>query len=59
MEKGTIHPKLILLKLQLAPTGGGRKEVVMAVRQGDLALLEHPMAKELVASNIPARLEYV
>jgi hypothetical protein len=28
----------------------------MALKQGDLALLEHPVAKELLASNIPARL---
>jgi PPOX class probable F420-dependent enzyme len=31
----------------------------MALRQGDLALLEHPVAKELLASNIPARLAYI
>ena len=31
----------------------------MAVKQGDLALLEHPVARELFASNIPARLAYV
>jgi len=31
----------------------------MAVKQGDLELLEHPVAKELLASNIPARLAYV
>ena len=31
----------------------------MALKQGDLALLEHPVAKELLASNIPARLAYV
>ena len=29
------------------------------LEQGDLALLEHPVAKELLASNIPARLAYV
>jgi PPOX class probable F420-dependent enzyme len=28
----------------------------MALQQGDLALLEHPVAKELLASAIPARL---
>ena len=31
----------------------------MALKQGDLALLEHPVAKELLASNIPARMAYV
>jgi|SRR5215469_703100 len=31
----------------------------MALKQGDLALLDHPVAKELLASNIPARLAYV
>src|SRR5947209_15799027 len=31
----------------------------MAVPQGDLALLQHPVAKELLASNIPARLAYI
>lgn len=31
----------------------------MALNQGDLALLEHPVAKELLVSNIPARLAYV
>jgi len=31
----------------------------MAHKQGDLALLEHAVAKELLASNIPARLAYV
>lgn len=31
----------------------------MAVKQGDLALLEHPVARELLASNIPARVAYV
>lgn len=31
----------------------------MAPKQGDLALLGHPVAKELLASNIPARLAYV
>ena len=31
----------------------------MAVKQGDLALLEHPVAKELLSSKIPARLAYV
>ena len=33
--------------------------MVKQVKQGDLALLEHPVAKELLASNIPARLAYV
>jgi PPOX class probable F420-dependent enzyme len=59
VEKGIVHPKRVLLKLQFAPAGGGRKEVFMAVKQGDLALLEHPVARELLASNIPARLAYV
>ena len=31
----------------------------MPVRQGDLGLLQHPAAKELLASNIPARLAYI
>jgi hypothetical protein len=31
----------------------------MPVKQGDLGLLEHPVAKELLASKIPARLAYV
>lgn len=31
----------------------------MSLKQGDLKLLEHPVAKELLASNIPARLAYV
>jgi len=31
----------------------------MAVKQGDLALLEHPASKELLASKIPARLAYI
>ena len=31
----------------------------MALQQGDLVLLEPPLAKELLASNIPARLAYV
>jgi PPOX class probable F420-dependent enzyme len=31
----------------------------MGLKQGDLALLEHPVAKELLASRIPARLAYV
>ena len=31
----------------------------MPVRQGDLALLQHPAAKELLQSKIPARLAYV
>src|SRR5947199_9076884 len=29
------------------------------VKQGDLALLEHPFSQELLASQIPARLAYV
>lgn len=31
----------------------------MAVDQGDLSLLEHPVAQELLSSNIPARLAYI
>jgi len=31
----------------------------MGVKQGDLALLEHPIAQELLASAIPARLAYI
>ena len=31
----------------------------MPVQQGDLALLDHSVAKELLASRIPARLAYV
>lgn len=31
----------------------------MAVPQGDLSLLQHPIAQELLASNIPARLAYI
>jgi hypothetical protein len=31
----------------------------MAVAQGDLGLLQYPAAKELLESNIPARLAYV
>lgn len=31
----------------------------MAVKQGDLALLQHPVSQELLQSNIPARLAYI
>jgi nitroimidazol reductase NimA-like FMN-containing flavoprotein (pyridoxamine 5'-phosphate oxidase superfamily) len=31
----------------------------MPVKQGDLSLLQHPAAKELLASTIPARLAYI
>ena len=31
----------------------------MPVEQGDLSLLQHPVAQELLASNIPARLAYI
>jgi hypothetical protein len=31
----------------------------MSAKQGDLSLLQHPAAKELLASRIPARLAYV
>jgi PPOX class probable F420-dependent enzyme len=36
-----------------------RNEEIMALKQGDLGLLEHPVAKELLASKIPARVAYV
>jgi PPOX class probable F420-dependent enzyme len=39
--------------------GGDPKEALMALKQGDLALLEHPVAKELLVSNIPARVAYL
>jgi hypothetical protein len=35
------------------------KERAMAVKQGDLGLLQHPASKELLESRIPARLAYV
>jgi nitroimidazol reductase NimA-like FMN-containing flavoprotein (pyridoxamine 5'-phosphate oxidase superfamily) len=35
------------------------KKVLMAVKQGDLALLQHPASQELLRSKIPARLAYV
>jgi len=31
----------------------------MAVKQGDLGLLQHPASKELLESKIPARLAYI
>ena len=31
----------------------------MPVQQGDLSLLQHPVAQELLASKIPARLAYI
>jgi PPOX class probable F420-dependent enzyme len=31
----------------------------MPVKQGDLELLQHPVAQELLQSNIPARLAYI
>lgn len=31
----------------------------MPVTQGDLSLLQHPVAIELLQSNIPARLAYI
>src|ERR1700733_2661371 len=31
----------------------------MPVKQGDLSLLDHPAAQELLASRIPARLAYI
>ena len=36
-----------------------QKRVLMAVKQGDLALLQHPASQELLRSKIPARLAYV
>jgi hypothetical protein len=36
-----------------------KKEHAMAVKQGDLGLLQHPAAVELLGSKIPARLAYV
>jgi PPOX class probable F420-dependent enzyme len=36
-----------------------RREFTMPVKQGDLALLQHPASQELLASKIPARLAYV
>src|SRR6266567_9187093 len=35
------------------------RERIMSVTQGDLGLLQHPAAQELLASKIPARLAYV
>ena len=32
---------------------------MLAVKQGDLSLLEHPASQELLSSKIPARLAYV
>src|SRR6201997_3222960 len=32
---------------------------MLAVKQGDLSLLEHPASQELLHSKIPARLAYV
>jgi hypothetical protein len=32
---------------------------IVAVKQGDLALLQHPASRELLQSKIPARLAYV
>jgi hypothetical protein len=34
-------------------------EVSMPVKQGDLALLQHPVSQELLNSKIPARLAYI
>jgi len=36
-----------------------RKEEKMATKQGDIALLNDPIAKELLHSTIPARLAYI
>jgi hypothetical protein len=35
------------------------KEITMSVKQGDLSLLQHPVAQELLQSKIPARLAYI
>jgi hypothetical protein len=35
------------------------KEQIMAMKQGDLALLNEPLAQELLHSTVPARLAYV
>jgi hypothetical protein len=35
------------------------KETVMVSQQGDLALLDHPVAQELVQSPLPCRFAYV
>ena len=35
------------------------EEAVMVSQQGDVALLEHPVAQELLQSALPARLAYV
>src|SRR6266700_290096 len=35
------------------------RERIMSVTQGDLGLLQHPAAQELLESKIPARLAYV
>jgi Pyridoxamine 5'-phosphate oxidase len=49
-------PSALLLK----STGSERaKECAMPVRQGDLSLLQHPVAQELLVSKIPARLAYI
>ena len=31
----------------------------MSLKQGDLALLQHPVSQELLQSKIPARLAYI
>ncbi len=36
-----------------------RKEKSMPTQQGDLALLNHPVAQQLLQSTIPARLAYI
>src|SRR5437870_6170934 len=36
-----------------------RRGSIMPVKQGDLALLQHPASRELLQSKIPARLAYV
>lgn len=52
-----VFPGYTAARIRLNDT---EKEVVhMPVKQGDLALLQHPAAQELLRSTIPARLAYV
>jgi Pyridoxamine 5'-phosphate oxidase len=39
--------------------GSSGDDSAMPVKQGDLGLLQHPVAKELLESQIPARLAYI
>jgi hypothetical protein len=38
---------------------GAKSRSIMKVKQGDIALLQHPISQELLHSRIPARLAYV